>query len=102
MVGRNDRIRELKEMISSLPQGNITYKTIRGAKRMYLNGRYVRAANEFTNAVNRIIEDMNYRFLVSVITRDFKSHDLGSASQIDRKRSALKGSTSILDHFDEG
>ncbi|MCR5233884.1 MAG: AAA family ATPase [Lachnospiraceae bacterium] len=58
-------------------------------------------ANEFTNAVNRIIEDMNHRFLISVITRDFKSHDLGSASQIDRKRSALKGATSILDQVDK-
>lgn len=58
-------------------------------------------AGELTNAVNRIIEDMNHRFLLSVITRDFKSHDLGSASQIDRKRSALRGEKSILDHIDK-
>lgn len=58
-------------------------------------------AGELTNAVNRIIEDMNHRFLLSVITRDFKSHDLGSASQIDRKRSAQRGEKSILDHIDK-
>lgn len=55
---------------------------------------------ELTNAVNRIIEDMNHRFLVSVITRDFESHDLGSSAQIQRKRAALSGKTSVLDKID--
>lgn len=55
---------------------------------------------ELTNAVNRIIEDMNHRFLVSVITRDFESHDLGSSAQIQRKRAALSGETSVLDKID--
>ena len=58
-------------------------------------------ADEFTNAVNRIIEDMNHRFLISVIERDFKSHDLGSATQIDRKRAAAKGKISIMDQVDK-
>lgn len=57
-------------------------------------------ANEFTNAVNRIIEDMNHRFLASVITKDFKSHDFGSASQIKRKRAALKGEVNSIDRID--
>ena len=56
--------------------------------------------NELTNAVNRIIEDMNHRFLVSIVTRDFESHDLGSAAQIQRKRAALSGETSVLDKID--
>lgn len=56
--------------------------------------------NELTNAINRIIEDMNHRFLVSVITRNFESHDLGSSAQIQRKRAALSGETSILDKID--
>ena len=55
---------------------------------------------ELTNAVNRIIEDMNHRFLVSVITRDFESHDLGSSAQIQRKRAAMIGEPSILDKID--
>ncbi len=41
-------------------------------------------AGELTNAVNRIIEDMNHRFLVEVVTRNFVSHDLGSAAQLLR------------------
>ncbi|MCR4792593.1 MAG: AAA family ATPase [Lachnospiraceae bacterium] len=57
-------------------------------------------AGELTNAINRLIEDMNHRFLVSVLTRDFISHDLGSAGQIERKRAAAKGKEGILDRID--
>ena len=46
MANNDDRIKELKELIKSLPQGNITYKTIRGARRMYLGGKYIKAVNE--------------------------------------------------------
>lgn len=72
----------------------------------YKNGDHFRhlvdlyEKNEFTSAVNRIIEDMNHRFLISVLTRDFKSHDLGSSAQIQRKRAALKGERSVLDEID--
>lgn len=34
-------------------------------------------AGELTGAINRIIEDMNHSFIVDVLTRDFKSSDLG-------------------------
>ena len=37
--------------------------------------------DELTNAINRIIQDMNHRFLASVITGYFTSQDLGSAAQ---------------------
>ncbi|MCI5523335.1 MAG: AAA family ATPase [Spirochaetia bacterium] len=37
---------------------------------------------ELTNAINRIIEDINQRFTVDVITKQFKSHDLGSAKDL--------------------
>lgn len=53
-------------------------------------GRYFRhlrelyEADELTNAINRVIEDMNREFLVSVITRDFKSSDLGIAKNMLR------------------
>lgn len=33
-------------------------------------------ANELTSAINRIVEDINHRFTLSVLTDDFKSHDL--------------------------
>ena len=38
-------------------------------------------AGELTGAINRVIEDMNHRFLLEVIDMDFKSHDFGSAAQ---------------------
>ena len=41
--------------------------------------------NELTNAINRIVEDMNHEFTIKVLTRDFKSHDFGSAKDIMRK-----------------
>lgn len=33
--------------------------------------------NELTNAINRIVEDINHEFTAKVLTRDFKSHDFG-------------------------
>lgn len=38
--------------------------------------------NELTNVINRIVEDMNHDFLLSVIDRKFKSHDLGSSKNL--------------------
>lgn len=57
--------------------------------------------DELTNAINRIIEDMNHHFLISVLTKDFKSHDLGSAMQLARKQALLEGKESILDTIDK-
>ena len=51
------------------------------------DGRYFGALrelyekNELTNAINRVIEDMNHEFLASVLTRPFKSSDLGIVSR---------------------
>jgi len=51
------------------------------------DGRYFGALrelyekDELTNAINRVIEDMNHEFLASVLTRPFKSSDLGIASR---------------------
>lgn len=54
-------------------------------------------AGELTSAINRIIEDMNHSFVVSVVTRDFQSHDLGlTASNLRRERDPNKR-TDILD-----
>lgn len=39
-------------------------------------------AGELTNAINRIVEDLNHRFVLRVLTEDFRSHDLGSASDL--------------------
>lgn len=40
---------------------------------------------ELTGAINRIIEDMNHRFVLEVLTRDFVSHDLGISARNLRK-----------------
>ena len=57
-------------------------------------------AGELTGAINRIIEDMNHAFLVSVLTRDFQSHDLGLAARNLRKERDPEKRTSILDEID--
>lgn len=70
------------------------------------SGSYLRnlqdlaAAGELTGAINRIIEDMNHRFLLSVLTQDFKSHDLGSAAQLLRREANPSKRTDILDNVD--
>ena len=47
--------------------------------------------NELTNAINRVIEDMNHEFLASVLMRPFKSSDLGIVSrQLMTDRSAAR------------
>ena len=38
--------------------------------------------NELTNAINRIIDNMNHDFLIKVITNKYKSTDLGSSKQL--------------------
>ena len=54
--------------------------------------------NELTSAINRVVEDINHRFTLEVLTQDWKSHDLGiSASNLRRDR---KNPTNILDRID--
>ena len=47
-------------------------------------------AGELTSAINRIIEDMNHRFLISVLTEDFTSHDLRLTAANLRKERDLQ------------
>ena len=58
-------------------------------------------AGELTNAVNRIIEDMNHRFLVEVVTNNFVSHDLGSAAQLLRNERREELRSRILEAVDK-
>lgn len=54
--------------------------------------------NELTNVINRIVEDMNHRFTMEVLTRDFKSNDLRiSASNLRKDR---EEPIDILDRID--
>ena len=58
------------------------------------------SAGELTNAINRIIEDMNHRFLADVLTRDFVSSDLGVSARNLRKDRDPEKRTDILDNID--
>jgi hypothetical protein len=55
-------------------------------------------AGELTSAINRIVEDVNHRFTIDVLTKKFKSSDLRiSASNLRRDRNKP---TDILDRID--
>ncbi len=56
---------------------------------------------ELTNAINRVIENMNHRFVVDVITNNFKSHDLGVAKKNLLREKVLSLRTDILERIDE-
>lgn len=58
-------------------------------------------AGELTGAINRIIEDMNHRFLIRILINKFKSHDLGSAAYILRRERDSERRTDILDRIDK-
>lgn len=72
----------------------------------YEDGRYFRhlkelyEAGELTNAINRIIQNMNHDFTVKVVTEQFKSRDLRSAAQLLRKERDVHKRTDILDQID--
>jgi hypothetical protein len=54
---------------------------------------------ELTSAINRVVEDINHRFTVDVLTHDFLSNDLGiSASNLRRDRNRPNN---ILDRIDQ-
>ena len=54
--------------------------------------------NELTSAINRIVEDINHRFTLEVLTENFKSHDLQiSAKNLRKDR---ENPIDILDQID--
>ena len=55
-------------------------------------------AGELTNAINRIVEDVNHRFTIDVLTREFKSGDLSRSAQ-NLRRDRFRP-TDILDRVD--
>ncbi len=58
-------------------------------------------ADELTNAINRIIEDMNHSFVQKVITRDFVSHDLGISERNLRNERDVTKRTDALGRIDK-
>ena len=57
-------------------------------------------ADELTSAINRIIEDMNHRFILKVLTRNFKSNDIGISTRNLRKEPDPEKRTTVLDDID--
>lgn len=56
--------------------------------------------NELTSAINRVVEDINHRFTIDVLTKDFVSHDLGISAR-NLRRDREQQPTDILDHIDK-
>ena len=83
-------------------------KNIQHSLACYENGTHFRhlndlyEADELTNAVNRIVEDMNHRFLLSVLQKDFVSSDLGISALNLRKERDVSKRTPVLDEIDRG
>ena len=46
----------------------------------FRNLRDLYERNELTNAINRVVEDINHAFLLRILTDDFKSHDFGRSA----------------------
>ena len=57
-------------------------------------------AGELTSAINRIIEDMNHRFVLRVLTKDFKSSDYGISARNLRMEKDEEKRTNILEQID--
>lgn len=79
-------------------------KNIQHSLRNYQHESHLRSLrdlyekDELTNAINRIVEDMNHRFTVEVLTRNFQSTDLKiSAGNLKRDR---ENPTDILQKID--
>lgn len=58
-------------------------------------------AGELTGAINRIIEDMNHRFVLQVLTAPFVSHDLGITSRNLKNEKNPEKRTDILEAIDK-
>lgn len=62
-------------------------KNIQHSLKCYQYGGHFRALydlyekDELTSAINRVVEDVNHRFTIDVLTRDFISHDLGISAR---------------------
>ncbi len=55
--------------------------------------------NELTSAINRVVEDINHRFTIEVLTNDFVSHDLGLSAK--NLRNNKSNPNDILDNIDK-
>ena len=81
-------------------------KNIQHSLSLYEGGGHFRhlkklyEADELTNAINRIVQDMNHEFTREVILKRFVSRDLRSAAQMLRSASDDELRTDALDNMD--
>ena len=80
-----------REYVDTAIARNIQHSLLRFQEGRYLPGHLAELArkNELTNLINRIVEDMNHRFVADVLHEAFKSHDLGISTRnllVDRLR----------------
>jgi len=93
---------ELNEYVDSSIIHNIIHsiKNVDGGKYFFhLYDLYER--HELENVINRIIEDRNHRFAISIIEQDFKSHDYGSLKQLLSLPNNYERFHGVLDGVDE-
>lgn len=80
-------------------------KNIQHSLKCYQYGGHFRALydlyekNELTSAINRVVEDVNHRFTLDVLTKDFMSHDLGISAR--NLRNDRQNQNDILDRIDK-
>ena len=80
-------------------------KNIQHSLKCYQYGGHFRALydlyekNELTSAINRVVEDVNHRFTLDVLTKDFISHDLGISAK--NLRNDRQNPNDILDRIDK-
>ena len=78
-------------------------RNIQHSLKNYRDGNHFRnlielyEANELTNAINRIVEDINHAFTIDVLTRTFKSNDLGISARNLRKDPSINNPLDIID-----
>ena len=98
------RINRLCNFSKTKPSGGVA-KNIQHSLKCYQYGGHFRALydlyekNELTSAINRVVEDVNHRFTLDVLTKDFMSHDLGISAR--NLRNDRQNSNDILDRIDK-
>ena len=80
-------------------------KNIQHSLKCYQYGGHFRALydlyekGELTSAINRVVEDVNHRFTLDVLTKDFMSHDFGISAR--NLRNDRQSQNDILDRIDK-
>ncbi len=79
-------------------------RNIQYSLKCYQDGGHFRSlqelydSDELTSAINRVVEDVNRRFTLDVLSRDFRSHDLAFSAR--NLRQDREEPTDILDRID--